>query len=176
MLSLFGPGRTRRSSAASLYAAAVIAGRRPVFYAEWDVPDTLDGRFDMIALHVVLVCRRLSGMGRTGAALSQALFDTMLQDMDRSLREMGVGDTGVGKRVKTMAKALLGRVEAYDLGLSSGEEALAAAVMRNVFRSDGVPSKAAVRIAAYAVDLDRRLLGQDDGALLDGRVDLGTGG
>jgi len=172
VFSLFGSKRARRGAADALYKAAIDAGRRPVFYTDWEVPDTLDGRFDMIALHVALICRRLSRIGRPGGALGQALFDRMFEDMDRSLRELGVGDTGVSKRVKTMAKAFFGRVDAYDKGLSGEGPGLAEAVMRNVFRSDEPPTDAAARIATYAAGLARALEDQEDEALLQGKAEL----
>jgi cytochrome b pre-mRNA-processing protein 3 len=95
-----------------LYGAAVAQARNPAFYVECRVPDTLDGRFDLIVLHLCLLIRRLRREGETGATLAQALFDTTFDDMDRSLREMGVGDLGVGRRVKAMASAFYGRATA----------------------------------------------------------------
>lgn len=107
--------------------------RRPAFYARLGVPDSLDGRFDMIVLHAALLVRRLRGEGADGTRLAQALFDEMFADMDRSLREMGVGDLGVGKRVKSMAKAFYGRAAAYEKGLVSEDGSLAAALRRNLY-------------------------------------------
>src|SRR3954454_20479676 len=92
----------RRDAAHRLYAALVAAARRPGFFTEGGVPDTLDGRFELIALHAVLVLRRLN-REREAQDLAQELFDTMFADLDRALREMGVGDLGVGSRVKRMA-------------------------------------------------------------------------
>ena len=106
--------RARRDSARLLYAAVVARAREPVFYTRFRVPDSLDGRFDMIALHAFLVLRRLKEEGADGAALGQALFDVIFSDMDRSLREMGAGDLGVGRRVKRMARGFYGRIAAYD--------------------------------------------------------------
>ncbi len=88
-----------------LYERIVAAARQEVFYAQWAVPDTVDGRFDMIALHLFLVLDRLKGEGPAVEAFRQVLTDTFFQDMDRSLREMGVGDISVGKKVRKMAEA-----------------------------------------------------------------------
>ena len=127
-----------RGRADGLYRRLVDRAREPVFYALCGVPDTLDGRFDMIVLHVALVVRRLRAGEIPEKALSQALFDTMMDDMDRSLREMGVGDLGVGRRVKAMAKAFYGRAAAYDAALSEGaEEALTAALERDMVAAAG---------------------------------------
>jgi cytochrome b pre-mRNA-processing protein 3 len=133
-----------------LYEAAVMQAREPVFYRNFAVPDTLEGRFEMIAFHVFLILRRLKrdagqsvegalSDGRhahshdLGSELGQALFDLMFADMDRNLREMGAGDLGVGRRVKAMAAAFYGRIKAYDTGLAAGEAALSMAIARNVF-------------------------------------------
>jgi cytochrome b pre-mRNA-processing protein 3 len=146
---LAGPGRDVRDSAAMLYARAVEQARRPEFYSGLGVPDTLDGRFEMIALHVFLLLHRLKQSGEA-AALAQALFDVMFQDMDQNLREIGVGDLSVGKRVKTMAKALYGRCAAYEAGLVEGDASLAAALRRNLFGTlDAVGDVVLARFCAY---------------------------
>ena len=116
-----------------LYDAIVTQGRRPEFYRDWGVPDSLDGRFDMIALHSFLVLHRLKRDHDATAELAQNLFDTLFLDMDRALRELGAGDLGVGKRVKAMARGFYGRVAAYENGLSTSEEALGKALERNLF-------------------------------------------
>ncbi|MGH7248056.1 MAG: ubiquinol-cytochrome C chaperone family protein, partial [Pseudomonadota bacterium] len=108
--------RKSRTAVQALYGAIVAAARNPAFYADRGVPDTLDGRFELIALHAFLAIRRLK-QSADSAAYAQALFDTMFADLDRNLREMGVGDLSVGRQVKTMAKAFYGRVVAYERGL-----------------------------------------------------------
>lgn len=122
----------RTRSPENLYSAIVTAARQPRFYAEWGVPDTLDGRFDMIVLHQFLVLDRLRNEpGQED--LSQALTDTFFDDMDRSLREMGVGDLSVGKKVRKMAEAYHGRLAAYGKALPQQGDALELALARNVF-------------------------------------------
>ncbi|MBI3708878.1 MAG: hypothetical protein HY246_14555 [Proteobacteria bacterium] len=116
-----------------LYAAAVAQASRPEIYADWRVPDTVDGRFDAIALHVFLVLHRLKAEGAVAAGLAQELFDTMFADMDRSLREIGAGDLGVGRRVRAMAEGFYGRIAAYEAGLDGDAVALAAALRRNLY-------------------------------------------
>ena len=93
--------------------------RKPDFYRTAGVPDTVQGRFEMIALHMFLVLHRLKQEGGTGTDLAQNLFDLMFQDMDRNLRELGTGDLAVGKRIKTLAKELYGRIAAYEKGLNA---------------------------------------------------------
>ena len=129
-----------------LYGGIVAQARQPVFYADYGVPDTPLGRFEMIALHAYLVFRRLKEGGDADRALAQGVHDVMFADMDRSLREMGVGDLGVGKRVKKLATNLYGRIAAYDKGLAAAEDdGLIAALERNVFaETDGATRPAAL--------------------------------
>jgi len=125
-----------RDAGRALYEAAVGQARAPVFYADMSVPDTIDGRFEAILLHVWLLLQRMRREEAPADALnkvSQAVFDSLIADMDRSLREMGVGDLRVGKRVKAMARSFYGHVEAYDAALAGGVDALAPVLARNVY-------------------------------------------
>lgn len=124
-----------KEPARRLYSAILARAREATFYEDFGVPDTIDGRFDMVALHAFLILRRLKRDHPATARLSQELFDLMFIDMDENLREMGVGDLSVGRRVKDMAKAFLGRVAAYEEALGQDDgEALVAALRRNLFR------------------------------------------
>ena len=104
MISLFRTDR-RTASVENVYRKIVERARDPQFYKELGVPDTVDGRFEMVALHTFLVLRRLKPEAGGESDISQALFDVMFEDMDSSLREMGAGDMGIGKRVKAMVQA-----------------------------------------------------------------------
>lgn len=139
--------RTSQGAAAPLYRAILAQARQPVFYASYGVPDTVDGRFDLIALHMFFVLHRLKTGDEAARELGQALFDTMFADMDRSLREMGAQDLGVGRRVRAMAEGLYGRMAAYEAGLAADDEVLAAALRRNLYGTvrDGEPVPAALR-------------------------------
>lgn len=120
--------------ASSLYGAIVAQARRPVLYTGFGVADTIDGRFEMVVLHLILVLDRLSREGADGQVLAQRLFDEHASQMDGTLREMGVGDLSVPKRMKKMAEALYGRAKAYRDALNADDHsALAAALARNVF-------------------------------------------
>jgi cytochrome b pre-mRNA-processing protein 3 len=168
-------GRTRRGQRErigfSLYGAAVAAARDPFLYASLGVADTLDGRFDMVCLHAVLLVRRLQREQQPGPSLAQAVFDAMFSDMDVTLREMGVGDLSVGRRVRAMWEAFNGRSLAYDAALSADDpSALEAALLRNVWRGAAPPEGGAARLArlvrAQAADLD----GQAFAALTAGQA------
>lgn len=148
------------------YEAIVAAARHPAFYARWGVPDTLDGRFDMIALHTYLVLDRLKG---AEPRFRQELVDEFFRDMDRSLRELGVGDLSVGKKVRKMAEVFYGRVAAYDAALAAEGDALVAAIARNVFPDDPDAAGAAP-LARYVREQRVHLAAQDATAIAGGQV------
>lgn len=134
------------SRAIGLYRAIVIQARQTVFYSVHGVPDSVDGRYEMIALHVFLVLQQLKASGEGG--LAQDLFDTMFADMDQSLREMGAGDLGVGRRVRAMAEGLYGRIAAYEAGLAGNDETLAAALRRNLYGTVSGPGPDGAALSA----------------------------
>ncbi len=137
--------------AATLYAAAVARARAPVFYTRFRVADSMDGRFDMVTLQVVLLLNRFKGENdKRLARLSQGVFDTMFNDMDRTLRELGVGDQGVPHRVKKMGQAFYGRLNAYDSALAAaGNDDLVQALHRNLYRGAEMPDDVLRDLAAY---------------------------
>jgi cytochrome b pre-mRNA-processing protein 3 len=122
--------RQRRDAALAAYRAIVARARTPGLFTAWAVPDTVDGRFELLVLHAFLVLNRLKR--EPAKEFSQALFDIMFADLDRGVREMGASDVTVGKHVKAMARGFYGRIAAYEKGL--GDEAeLRAALQRNLF-------------------------------------------
>lgn len=161
-----------RKAADGLYAAIVTQARRPGFYLHCGVPDTVDGRFDMIALHAVLVIRRLNAVPE--AALAQALFDALFADMDQNLRQMGVGDIGVGHRVKAMARAFYGRAAAYEAGLLADDDSLGAALRRNLFREAAPDDAQVAAVSAYVRAEARALDGVGAEVLTTGALAFGT--
>jgi cytochrome b pre-mRNA-processing protein 3 len=158
--------------ARDLYERVVAQARRPAFYADFGVPDTLDGRFEMIGLHLFLVLYRLKGEP-TAAELSRAVVETMVLDMDRSLREMGAGDLGVGRRVKAMARGLYGRIAAYEAGLDGPDAMLEAALGRNLYGTVAPAPAHLAAVAGYMRAQAAALAGQDLAMLLAGEVAFG---
>ncbi len=134
-----------RGTIEAIYGMIVAQARQPAFYANLDVPDTVNGRFDMLVLHLWPVLRRLRAV--EAADLAQELFDRFCADMDGNLREMGVGDLTVPKRMQAFGEAFYGRTAAYDAALAAGDDAFAAAIARNVLNGEHPGS--AARIAAY---------------------------
>ena len=133
VLGKFFKRNPQETRARALYEGVVAQARQPGFYRDCGVPDSVDGRFELIALHAFLVLHRLKADPSDTEALGQALFDAMFQDMDQSLRELGASDLGVGPRVKRMAQGLSGRIAAYEAGLSGPAVELEAALRRNLF-------------------------------------------
>jgi cytochrome b pre-mRNA-processing protein 3 len=158
-LSLFQRifGETKqREPLQPLYAAVVAKGREPAWYREGQVPDTLDGRFDMIAAILSLVLLRLEREGESGRGPSVLLTEIFIEDMDGTLRQLGVGDYVVGKHVGRMMSAVGGRLTAFRAGRESGS--LAEAVTRNIFH-EAPPSEEPLafvtgRLERFAAALD----------------------
>jgi cytochrome b pre-mRNA-processing protein 3 len=129
-----------------LYGAIVAAARHVQFYEDMGVADTIDGRFEMNVLHLFLVLSRLKGEGVED--LRQRLTDEFFADMDRSLRELGVSDVTVGKKVRKIAESYYGRVTAYDMALLANPKILEEAVSRNIY-PDGAPENIVRSMANY---------------------------
>lgn len=142
MLNLLRKSAERKQIARTLYDQLVERARAPVFFAGFGVADTIDGRFDMLALHAWLVLARLKGEGPA----AQDLTDLIFIGFDEALREQGAGDIGIGHRIRKMADAFYGRLAAYDG--AADEEALAAALARNLWRGGAVDGRAR-RLASY---------------------------
>ncbi|MFC3677375.1 ubiquinol-cytochrome C chaperone family protein [Ferrovibrio xuzhouensis] len=173
VMSFFSP-KPEKAVAVALYRVIVAQARLPRLYSEHGVPDTLDGRFDMIILHAYLASRRLKAMNtEESQTLNQALFDLIFADMDSSLREIGIGDLSVGKKVKVMAQAFYGRVEAYDAGLAADTDAvLAEALQRNLFGTVNPQPAQSLAVAAYVRRVDATLAVLPDREILAGNLEF----
>lgn len=135
-------GRLSREKAKALYHQVVQASRNPLFYAAYNVPDTTEGRFEMICLHGGILVNRLSrpDMGAEGRMLAQAFFDVMFINLDWSIREAGVGDLAVPRRIKKMMSDFKGRSFAYDEAVKSGAGEAVHALTRNLYANTPKPS------------------------------------
>ena len=159
------PRTPLRGTIEAIYGMIVTQAREPLFYRDFGVPDTVNGRFDLLLLHLWLVLRRLKS-AEGGTALSQALFDHFCNDMDDNLREMGVGDLTVPKRMQAFGEAFYGRTAAYDFALTEGREALAQALCKNILNGENIEK--ARLLAAYAEAAMAALDGLDEAALVSG--------
>lgn len=158
-----------RDPAEALFAAAAQAARDPVFFAEWGVPDTPEGRFEVQSAIVFLVLDRLAAEGDRCRKLGRVVSETMFTELDAALRELGVGDLSVGKRIRKLAEGFYGRAGAYRAGLKDADDArLADAISRNVYDTEGAPHAPA--FASYMRDAARALEGQPVSRLENGII------
>jgi cytochrome b pre-mRNA-processing protein 3 len=155
------------------YRRVVEQARRPQFFAALGVPDTLDGRFELICLHAFLFLRRIKGEAAPATVLGQRFYDTMFGDFDRSLREIGTGDLSVGRQIRRMAEGFHGRIKAYEDGLDRADAVLEAALSRNLFGTAPAAPEKLARIAAYVRREAGQLASQPAAALLAGDVVFG---
>ncbi|MEE2525015.1 ubiquinol-cytochrome C chaperone family protein [Hyphobacterium sp. HN65] len=160
MWSIFKRRRQAKAHVEALYSSIVDAARQPVFYRDMGVPDTAEGRFEIIALHVILAVDRLNGQGEAGKAVGQNLFEHFFKDMDYAMREMGIGDTSIGKKVRAMAEVFFGRFKAYLEARDADEsDALSAMMARNIFETEA--DRNSDRLAAYCRASEQHLSGRD---------------
>lgn len=158
-----------RTSAARALDHARQAARAPELYGEGRIPDTLDGRFESMVLHVALLLERLRGEGKDAAALSQEIFDQLFREFDAALREMAVGDLTVPKRIRRMGDAAYGRFRAYRDALASDDsDALADTLARNVFATGAPDPTFLAAFAGYVRASHASLAEQSATALMAG--------
>lgn len=164
----------RRELAFALYRELVNQARMPAFYRELGVPDTPEGRFEMVGLHVALVVRRLEVEGAPGRALAQELFDLMFEDMDESLRRIGIGDLSVGRQVKRLAGNFYARLRSLNEALAGpSEEPLRAMLRTNAYHGGAAPTEDQfAALLRYVVAAERELRAQPAADLLAGRLRL----
>jgi len=164
--------RQKHDVATEIYNGLVAHARHPAFYLSYGVPDTMLGRFEMICLHSYLLFRRLGKTDDAGRELSQAVHDLMFGDFDRTLREQGIGDMGIGKRVKKLAKNLYGRIAAYEAGLAGEKAELADALQRNLYGSVTPSDEEVEAMIVYIKDAIEGLDAQQTTDIMSGRVDF----
>ncbi len=162
--------RRSDTSATKLYGAIVAQARLPVFYQSLGVPDTLGGRFLMLSLHLFAVLHRLKGEGPAGLGLAQDLTDRFTKDMETVLRETGVGDLSIPKKVRGLAASSAALLQAYEEALPGGDEAIAAAIAMALPREQGPSEAASRRLAHYLKGAVRKLAAQSLAALSAGVV------
>ena len=172
MFALFKP-HPERIAAELAYSRIVAQARQPGFFLQGGVPDTLDGRFELICLHAFLYLHRLKGEQPRAARHGRRFAAAMFADFDRSLREMGTGDLSVGREVKRMAEAFHGRFAAYEEGLAAGDNVLRPALARNLFGTTTPDRVQLAAMARYVRGQAAALRRQGAGALLAGDVAFG---
>ncbi|TBN54590.1 ubiquinol-cytochrome C chaperone [Hansschlegelia quercus] len=148
------------TTAEVIHAGLVAASRRPELYDALDAPDTLPGRFEVLVLHVALYLRRLKGRGPRAEAVAQEVVDVLFKALDAQLREIGIGDMSVPKKMKTMASSFYDGAQQYDAALTAGDlEAMSAALARIVYRAG--PDERSKALTAYVFEAAAALDLQD---------------
>ncbi|HYF22935.1 MAG TPA: ubiquinol-cytochrome C chaperone family protein [Caulobacteraceae bacterium] len=170
MLHKLFKSRPRRDAGERLYAAAVAQARRPEFYTALGVEDRIDARFELYTLHVILLMRRLRGQGEGAGETAQALFDEYVGALDDALRELGVGDLSVAKKMRKLGEAIYGRIKAYDEALDPQPDhaALAALIARTVFADEAAAERAGP-LADYVLRAGEALAAQPLPEVMEGK-------
>jgi cytochrome b pre-mRNA-processing protein 3 len=162
-----------RRAAAQIYVGVVAAARAPFFYEHLAVPDTVEGRYEMIVLHLILALRRLRDPPAGQRRLAQALMDYMAADLDRSIRELGVGDLGVARFMKRLGEGVYGRAAAYDAALDNNDKAaLTRALLRNLYAGVEPEGRILAMIADYVERQWEHLRAQPIDGLARGSIDF----
>jgi len=158
-------------AARALFTEAMAAARRPEFYLQGGVADSIDGRFDLVVAHLILIMHRLKREGDEGRDLAQRLFDIAFANFDEALREMGVGDLTVPKRIRKMAEAFYGRIEVYEGALAAeARSAFAEALRRNLYRGKEISEPALAWTSEAILGFCARLEASIRSDLLSGRI------
>lgn len=168
MLASLFKARPARARGQALYRAVIAQARTPELYRTLGAPDTYEGRFELYVLHLALVLRRLKRQGSEAEEVSQATFDAFVSGLDAGLREMGVGDISVGRKMRKLGEAAYGRFKGYDEALAVDDGTLAAMLRRTVFAGDEAAE--VMGLAEYARAADAALGDTPLAAVIDGEL------
>ncbi|WP_104665750.1 ubiquinol-cytochrome C chaperone family protein [Ensifer adhaerens] len=159
------------------YALLTAAARQPYLYTDLDVPDTVMGRFEMLSATLILYFRRTRASARPGQEIAQEIIDAFFEDVDHSIRELGVGDAGVPKKMKKLASMYYGRLESYATALEAKDaEALAAALRRNFHPDGGDAAPSMVPLASYLLAVEAQLVDVSEEAIETGQLHIPPAG
>ena len=172
IFNLFKKKHSNRAIVDRQYASLTSAARIPFFYADLDVPDTVMGRFEMLSLVMILFFRRTSRADRSGQELAQEIIDAFFQDIDHSIRELGVGDQSVPKRMKKFAGMFYGRVQTYGTALQAQDVAALAQALRRNIHPDMTDAPSMEGVAAWALRTERALGTVSEDAIARGTLEL----
>lgn len=172
ILSLFSrKAKANEAITIAIYETIVAAARQPYFYSDIGVPDSPLGRYEMLSLHIFLFIRRIKGRNDALKSIGQEVTDEFFRDVDHSLRELGIGDSGVPKRMKKLARMFYGRVESYDKALENNDQTeLATALARNIRPDSADWIGGGVALANYVEQVVLLLETQPDDVLASGKA------
>lgn len=173
IFGLFGRKNGNKAIVARQYDLLTKAARRPHFYTDLDVPDTVMGRFEMISAVLILYFRRTRASGRSGQEIAQEIVDAFFEDVDHSIRELGIGDVSVPKKMKKLASMFYGRLESYAAALDRHDKsALAEALKRNFYPKTDNASLTMAGLATYLLHAEDALSRQPEDVVETGLIDL----
>ena len=173
IFGLFRKNNVDKVASAHQYQILTAAARQPALYRTANVPDTVMGRFEMLSTVLILYFHRTGKSGEAVKALAQQIVDDFFEDLDHSLRELGIGDQGVPKRMKKLASMFYGRVDSYGKALDAADEvALEAALRRNFHPENADPNLSMALLAHYMLEASRALLALPDEVLVRGEATL----
>lgn len=173
IFGLFGKKNGNAAIVKRQYALLTAAARRPYLYTDLDVPDTVMGRFEMLSASLILYFRRTRNSQRAGQEIAQEIIDAFFEDVDHSIRELGVGDVGVPKRMKKLASMFYGRLESYAAALERRDRnELAAALKRNFHPETDDQALSMLSLADYLLSAEAQLAQQGEDVVETGRIDL----
>ena len=173
MFGLFRKNKVSHALMVRQYDLLTQAARNPVFFQSMNVPDTVMGRFEMLATVLILYFRRTATAGVEVKAIAQELVEAFFEDLDHSMRELGIGDNGVPKRMKKLAGMFYGRLDSYARALESGDvDALDAALRRNIHPENTDPALSMRQLADYMVRAESALKTVPESVLAQGEASL----
>jgi cytochrome b pre-mRNA-processing protein 3 len=173
IFGLFGRKNGNAAIISRQYDLLTAAARRPYLYTDLGVPDTVMGRFEMLSATLILYFRRTRSSGRAGQEIAQEIIDVFFEDVDHSIRELGVGDVSVPKKMKKFASMFYGRLESYAAALDHKDrDELAAALMRNFHPEADDPVLSMHGLAGYMLHVDAQLAEEAEDVVETGRIDL----
>jgi cytochrome b pre-mRNA-processing protein 3 len=173
IFGLFGKKNNNVAIVERQYGLLTAAARRPVLYEDLGVPDTVMGRFEMLSAVLILYFRRTRTSARTGQEIAQEIVDAFFEDVDHSIRELGVGDVAVPKRMKKLAGMFYGRLETYSAALESKDAAaLTEALKRNFHPEVSVAEVSMQGLAAYLLEAEAALTGLGEDLVETGMLDV----
>ena len=156
-----------------IYQKIVIFSRNKIFYTKYSIPDTIDGRFDMLVLMTVIVVHRLSNIKNEGSKLSQKIFDIVFKDLDYSLRELGAGDVSVANNMKKLISSYMGRQKIYVKAFKNEDEKfLALAFKNNIFRNKDQNKNLILLLSKNIFKINKKLDLIEDKKMLNGDFDF----
>lgn len=173
IFGLFGKKNGNRRIVEKQYATLTKAARHPYLYEVLDVPDTVMGRFEMLSIALILYFRRTAGAGDEVKAIAQEIVEAFFEDLDHSMRELGIGDQGVPKRMKKLAGMFYGRLDSYARALESADAtALEAALKRNIHPENQDEALSMRKLAHYMLKAEQELKSVSESTLAKGEADL----